>query len=53
MRVLIMGGAGFIGSNLADNQMAKGHDVFIINDLSTGKLTNFDSKAIFHKKFNC
>lgn len=36
MRVLITGGAGFIGANLAELALSKGHDVAVIDDLSTG-----------------
>lgn len=40
MRVLVTGGAGFIGSNLVDRLLADGHEVTVVDDLSTGKLTN-------------
>lgn len=40
MRVLITGGAGFIGSHLAEAYLAKGHEVYIVDDLSTGSLEN-------------
>ena len=40
MRVLITGGAGFIGSHLADAYIARGDDVTIIDDLSTGSFRN-------------
>lgn len=36
MRVLVTGGAGFIGSNLANGYLADGHEVVILDDLSTG-----------------
>ena len=39
-RVLVTGGAGFIGSNLVDALLAKGYAVRILDDLSTGKRTN-------------
>jgi UDP-glucose 4-epimerase len=39
---LITGGAGFIGSHLADALVAKGHDVVILDDLSTGRRANVD-----------
>jgi UDP-glucose 4-epimerase len=41
MRVLITGGAGFIGSHLAEALLGLGHDVHIIDDLSTGRMENF------------
>ena len=40
MRVLITGGAGFIGSHLADAYLNRGDEVFIIDDLSTGTIEN-------------
>jgi UDP-glucose 4-epimerase len=40
MRVLITGGAGFIGSHLADAYLIRGDTVFILDDLSTGSISN-------------
>jgi UDP-glucose 4-epimerase len=40
MRVLITGGAGFIGSHLADHYIAAGHEVMILDNFSTGSKTN-------------
>ncbi len=40
MRVLITGGAGFIGSHLAEAYLEKGDEVYIIDDLSTGSMDN-------------
>ena len=40
MKVLITGGAGFIGSHLAESYLERGDDVYIIDDLSTGSLDN-------------
>lgn len=40
MKLLITGGAGFIGSHLAENLLAQGHEVFVIDDLSTGSIEN-------------
>jgi UDP-glucose 4-epimerase len=40
MRTLITGGAGFIGSHLADRLLAEGHTVFVLDDLSTGSFEN-------------
>jgi nucleoside-diphosphate-sugar epimerase len=42
MRVLITGGAGFIGSHLAEAYLEKGDEVYIIDNLSTGSLENID-----------
>lgn len=40
MRVLITGGAGFIGSHLAEAHLEKGDEIYIIDDLSTGSIEN-------------
>lgn len=40
MRVLITGGAGFIGSHLSDAYLERGDEVYIIDDLSTGSIDN-------------
>jgi UDP-glucose 4-epimerase len=40
VRYLVTGGAGFIGSNLVDRLLAEGHEVDVIDDLSSGKLAN-------------
>jgi UDP-glucose 4-epimerase len=42
MRCLVSGGAGFIGSNLVDALLARGDEVTVIDDLSTGKLENLE-----------
>ena len=40
MKYLVTGGAGFVGSNLVDKLISDGHDVVIIDNLSTGKKEN-------------
>jgi nucleoside-diphosphate-sugar epimerase len=40
MRYLVTGGAGFIGSNIVDELIRRGHDVAVLDDLSTGKQSN-------------
>jgi UDP-glucose 4-epimerase len=40
MRILITGGAGFIGSHLAEAYLANGHEIYVIDDLSTGSIGN-------------
>ncbi len=47
MRALVTGGAGFIGSNVADGLSEKGAEVFIVDNLSTGKKENLSGKAEF------
>jgi UDP-glucose 4-epimerase len=42
VRILVTGGAGFIGSHVADGFRAKGHDVAVLDDLSTGNAANVD-----------
>lgn len=43
MKALITGGAGFIGSNLVDALLARGDEVIVVDDLSTGRRENLDS----------
>ena len=43
MRALITGGAGFIGSHLAEGLLGAGHEVTAIDDLSTGAIENIES----------
>ena len=45
MRVLVTGGAGFIGSHIVDGLVAKGHTVFIVDDLSEGNRANINPDA--------
>lgn len=46
-KIIVTGGAGFIGSNLADALVEKGHDVLVIDNLSTGKKENINRNAEF------
>ena len=55
MRVLITGGAGFIGSHLSDAYLERGDEVFIVDDLSTGSFSNIQhlkDHSRFHYKID-
>jgi nucleoside-diphosphate-sugar epimerase len=45
MRYLVTGGAGFIGSNIVDELLRRGHDVVVLDDLSAGKKANLAQVA--------
>ena len=49
MKILVTGGAGFIGSNLVDELIKKNHQVIVVDNLSTGSEKNINSKAEFHE----
>ena len=49
MKVVVTGGAGFVGSNLTRNLMSRGHEVIVIDDLSTGLLDNIPTGVEFIK----
>ena len=49
MKILITGGAGFIASHIADAYLAGGHDVVILDDLSSGKRDNLPAAAKFYR----
>lgn len=48
-KALVTGGAGFIGSHVADLFIEKGYDVEMVDDLSSGKRENIPKKARFHE----
>jgi UDP-glucose 4-epimerase len=49
MKILVTGGAGFIGSNVVDEYLNLGHEVVIVDNLITGKKENINPKAKFIK----
>ncbi len=53
MKSLVTGGAGFMGSHVADELVEKGHKVVVLDDLSGGFIENVNNKAIFIKGDIC
>ncbi|TMG68713.1 MAG: NAD-dependent epimerase/dehydratase family protein, partial [Chloroflexi bacterium] len=45
MKILVTGGAGFIGSHVADAYLAAGHEVAVLDNLSTGREENVNAQA--------
>lgn len=48
MKILVTGGAGFIGSHVVDSYVTEGHEVIVIDNLFTGKRQNLNSSARFY-----
>lgn len=48
-KILVTGGAGFIGSHVVDLFISKGYEVVIVDDLSTGRASNLNPAATFYK----
>lgn len=49
MKIIVTGGAGFIASHVTDLYIADGHDVIVIDNLSTGRLSNINPRARFYQ----
>jgi len=49
MKILVTGGAGFIGSHVVDLYLQEGHDVIVLDDLSTGRRSNLNPRARFYE----
>ncbi len=49
MKILVTGGAGFIGSHIVDGYLQAGHQVVVVDDLTVGKKTNLNPAATFYQ----
>jgi UDP-glucose 4-epimerase len=49
MKILVTGGAGFIGSHIVDRYIADGHQVIVVDNLARGKIENINSRARFYR----
>jgi UDP-glucose 4-epimerase len=49
VKIIVTGGAGFIGSNIVDAYLERGHEVHIFDDLSTGQAANVNPRATLHQ----
>ena len=48
MKIMVTGGAGFIGSHVTDMMIEAGHEVIVVDDLSTGRRSNLNPHATFY-----
>ena len=53
MKILVTGGAGFIGSHIADALIEQGHQVVVVDNLATGFLENINPAAKFYQMSIC
>ena len=49
MRILVSGGAGFIGSHIVEAYLAEGHEVAVVDNLATGRRSNVPQAATLHE----
>ncbi len=49
MRILVTGGAGFVASHVVESYLAEGHEVHVVDNLSTGRRSNVDPRAKLHE----
>jgi UDP-glucose 4-epimerase len=49
VKIVVTGGAGFIGSNIVDAYLERDHEVHVLDDLSTGQAANVNTKATLHQ----
>ncbi|HMN60003.1 MAG TPA: NAD-dependent epimerase/dehydratase family protein, partial [Anaerolinea sp.] len=49
MKILVTGGAGFIGSHVVDLFISEGYEVVVVDDLSTGRASNLNPAATFYQ----
>ena len=52
MKILLTGGAGYIGSQISYDLTDRGNDVYIVDNLETGSLISINKKAKFYICFN-
>ena len=50
MKILVTGGAGFIGSHVVDLYIEQGHQVVVVDNLSTGTPSNLNPAATFYQR---
>ena len=49
MKIVVTGGAGFIASHIVDAYLARGHEVHVLDDFSTGQKNNLNASATLHR----
>src|SRR3989344_2676643 len=49
MKILVTGGAGFIGSNIVDSYISQGHEVVVVDNLYSGNIKFVNKNAVFYE----